>query len=219
MSQSFEIGLNPEKSFIVDLELINPTDNYNDLKNIPTLNGVEIKGGLSSSNLGLVGKNEIPNPEEIAKKSDIPDVSDFATKVDLEDKQDKGDYALKSQLPTKTSQLTNDSDFVSTSELPEIPTKLSAFENDVGYLTEHQEMEDYAKKTDIPTKLSAFDNDMGYLTQHQDISNLATKAELNNKADKTDIPTKTSQLVNDNVYSKSEIDSMIGDVETAIREL
>lgn len=219
MSHSFDIGMNPEKSFVVDLNMVNPTDNYNDLKNIPTINGVEIKGDLSSSNLGLVGKNEIPNPEDIAEKSDIPDVSNFATKVDLEDKQDKGDYALKSQLPTKTSQLTNDSDFVSTSELPEIPTKLSAFENDVGYLTEHQTMDEYAKKTDIPTKVSAFKNDMGYLTQHQDVSNLATKAELNNKADKSEIPTKTSQLTNDSVYTKAEIDLMIGDIETAIREL
>ena len=35
----------------------------------------------------------------------------------------------------------------------------------------------------VPTKVSAFENDAGYLTQHQDISNLATKDELNNKQD------------------------------------
>lgn len=33
-----------------------------------------------------------------------------------------------------------------------------------GYLTEHQDLSAYAKKTDIPTKVSAFDNDANYAT-------------------------------------------------------
>lgn len=32
-----------------------------------------------------------------------------------------------------------------------VPTKLSELENDVGYLTEHQDLSEYAKKEDIPT--------------------------------------------------------------------
>lgn len=36
-------------------------------------------------------------------------------------------------------------------EIPVVPTKVSAFENDKGYLTEHQSLEGYAKTTDIPT--------------------------------------------------------------------
>lgn len=32
-----------------------------------------------------------------------------------------------------------------------IPAKVSAFENDAGYLTEHQDLSDYAKRSDIPT--------------------------------------------------------------------
>ena len=39
-----------------------------------------------------------------------------------------------------------------------------------------------------------------YITQHQDISHLATKTQLNNKANVSDIPTKTSQLTNDSGY-------------------
>lgn len=41
------------------------------------------------------------------------------------------------------------------------------------YLTEHQSLKDYAKKTELPTvpvNVSAFNNDAGYLTEHQDIS-------------------------------------------------
>jgi hypothetical protein len=32
-----------------------------------------------------------------------------------------------------------------------VPTNVSAFENDAGYLTEHQDLSDYAKRSDIPT--------------------------------------------------------------------
>lgn len=68
-------------------------------------------------------------------------------------------YATKSAIPTKTSQLTNDS----------------------GYLTAHQDLSAYAKKTDIPTiptKVSAFTNDAGYLTSHQDLSAYAKKTDI-----------------------------------------
>lgn len=47
-----------------------------------------------------------------------------------------------------------------------------------GYLTQHQDLSDYAKKSEIPTKVSAFENDAGYLTQHQDLSEYALKTEL-----------------------------------------
>ena len=37
----------------------------------------------------------------------------------------------------------------------DIPTKVSQLENDSGYLTEHQDLSEYAKATDIPTELPA----------------------------------------------------------------
>lgn len=59
MSQSFDIGLTPEKSFIVDLNVSGGTDNYEKLKNLPTLNGVELKGALTSVDVGVVGRDEV----------------------------------------------------------------------------------------------------------------------------------------------------------------
>lgn len=45
--------------------------------------------------------------------------SEYVTETELQNglntKQDKGDYALKSEIPTKTSQLTNDSNFITSS--------------------------------------------------------------------------------------------------------
>lgn len=49
----------------------------------------------------------------------------------------------------------------------EIPTKVSAFENDKGYLTEHQSLDEYAKKNEmpeVPTSLSQLTNDSGFIT-------------------------------------------------------
>ena len=51
-----------------------------------------------------------------------------------------------------------------------------------GYLTEHQDLSEYAKKTDIPSldgyATEQWVEDKGYLTEHQDISGLATKEEV-----------------------------------------
>ena len=38
--------------------------------------------------------------------------------------------------------------------IPVVPTKVSAFINDAGYLTQHQSLDDYAKKTDVNTALA-----------------------------------------------------------------
>jgi hypothetical protein len=49
--------------------------------------------------------------------------------------QPKGDYALKSQIPT-------------------VPTKISAFENDKGYLTEHQDISGKLDASALPTAIN-----------------------------------------------------------------
>ena len=145
------------------------------------------------------------------------------------------DLATTSQIPTKTSQLENDSGYLTShqsldgfatteyvdkaisdeaaarqaavdsinSELlnkaskDEIPTKTSDLTNDSGYLTEHQSLDGFATieyvdgkinvesttrqeaienvKQLIPTKTSDLTNDSGYLTEHQSLENYATK--------------------------------------------
>lgn len=53
-------------------------------------------------------------------------------------------------VPTKVSELQNDSNFITNSD---IPTNVSAFTNDAGYLTEHQNLDAYATKTELATGL------------------------------------------------------------------
>lgn len=77
-------------------------------------------------------------------------------------------YATKSELPTKVSQLQNDSRFITLEEVPE--TDLS----------------EYAKKSELPTvpkKVSELTNDAGYITAAE-----VPKTDLSAYAKKTDIP-------------------------------
>ena len=129
--------------------------------------------------------------ESIKTKADKTELVDYLTKDDAADQyQTKGDYALKTDIPTKTSELINDSGYLTENQLQDefalktdIPTKTSQLTNDSGYLTEHQSLTDYAKKTDIPTKTSQLTNDSGYLTEHQDLSEYAKKVDYYTKTE------------------------------------
>lgn len=56
-----------------------------------------------------------------------------------------------------------------------VPTKTSQLTNDSGFLTSHQSLSNYALKSEIPTKTSQLTNDSGFLTSHQSLSGYATQ--------------------------------------------
>lgn len=75
------------------------------------------------------------------------------------------------------------SDLSNKPTIPVVPTKVSAFINDAGYLTQHQSLDDYAKKTDIPnvtvdTALSA--------TSTNPVQNKVIKEALDDKLGKNE---------------------------------
>ena len=109
-------------------------------------------------------KSEIPSVDEFATKaevnaalenkadkSEIPSTDDFATKEELAQKADKTEIPDVSEFATKAEVNTALENKADKSEIPVVPTKVSAFTNDAGYLTEHQDLSDYAKKSDIPS--------------------------------------------------------------------
>lgn len=95
---------------------------------------------------------------------------------------EKVNYYTKSEIDTSLESKANKN------EIPTVPTNVSAFTNDAGYLTEHQSLSNYytksevntsleskANKTEIPTvptNVSAFTNDAGYLTEHQTLKTI-----------------------------------------------
>ena len=131
---------------------------------------------------GYALKTDIPaesNLEEYAKTADIE--ATYAKKTDIPEAPDLSGYALKEDIPSSPDL----SAYAQKSDISAVPTKVSAFENDANYLTEHQSLDDYAKKSDIPvvpTKTSDLQNDSGFLTEHQDLSAYALKADIPAKA-------------------------------------
>ena len=100
------------------------------------------------------------------------DLSNYATKDEI---PNLDGYAKTSEIPTKVSELENDSNYLSS--IPEeyvTDTELEA----KGYLTEHQDLSAYATKDEIPTvpsKVSELTNDSNYQTAEQVNSTVTTE--------------------------------------------
>ena len=73
--------------------------------------------------------------------------------------------AAKEDIPVAVSQLDNDADYATKEELPIVPTDISAFANDAGYLTEHQDISHLATKDELPTNVSELNNDAKYASE------------------------------------------------------
>lgn len=129
---------------------------------------------------------------------------------------EKGNYYTKTEVDTSLDLKANKS------EIPTVPTNVSAFTNDAGYLTEHQSLDNYYTKTESDGK---------YATQvvvNEEIAARISdvrevKATLESKADKSEIPTvptNVSAFTNDagyltehqsldNYYTKTEVNTSL----------
>ena len=226
------------------------TTNYRELSDKPSINGVELDRNKSLVELGIqpkgdyVLKKDLPrNTSELNNDSGfltsftetdptVPEHVKAITAEDIEKWNNKsefdGSYSSLTgtpTIPTKTSELTNDSSFVDESYV------IDAIENaQQGYATiddlnnkvdkvagksliSDSEIERLANITNyddteiknilnnkadtsaIPTKVSQLTNDAGYLTEHQDISNLATKDELHFHNNKSVLDSITQENV------------------------
>ena len=103
-----------------------------------------------------------------------------------------------------------------TTEIPVVPTNISAFYNDAGYLTQHQSLTDYPKKTDLANvATSGSYNDLsdtptipsvgnGTLTIQKNDTSVGTFTAnaTTNKTINIIVPTKVSELTDDVVKGK-----------------
>ena len=114
--------------------------------------------------------------------------------------------------------------------IPVVPQNISSFINDVGYLTEHQSLVDYATKNWVTQQISesgTFDPSQYYtktdidnkgFAYSSDLNSYALKNELfsgsyNDLTDKPVIPTKISDLPNDSEYATMDyVNNMIGSI-------
>lgn len=136
-------------------------------------------------------------------------------KIDL--KQDKGDYALKSDIPTKVSELTNDSNFVSEAEVSgDLAGKADKTYVDEQLATK-QPVGDYATKTELAGKADSSvveSLSTQVATNTSDISIIKTKQEEDgNKIDSLDkeMATKQDLLVSGTNIKTINSQSLLGE--------
>ena len=73
-----------------------------------------------------------------------------------------------------------------------------------------EQLKDYALKSEIPENISAFTNDVGYLTEHQSLEGYATETFVTEAIEQADIEGKLGNYYKkDETYSKEEIDTAI----------
>lgn len=175
----------------------------------------ELSSAVSSIDLsGYALKGEIPSLDGYAKTTDIPSVEGLATKtyvdeniakvatsgdIDLSNYVTKDTVYTKAQtdalipsVPSKVSQLENDSNYLSSIPNEYVTdTELNA----KGYLTEHQDLSAYALKTEIPTVPS--------------LDGYATTEYVNNAV--SNIPTTdlSNYYTKAETYSKTEVDTLV----------
>lgn len=159
-----------------------------------TSNYNDLSNKPSIESVELIG-NKSAEDLGLAKSSDIPDVSDFVT-----------DTEMQSALADKADR----------TDIPTVPTNISAFNNDSGYQTAGEVRT--AILDEVPTKLSDLDDDVMHRTvTDTQISNWNGKSnfsgdynDLTNKPTIPTVPTNVSAFVNDSGYQTS------GDVASAI---
>ena len=75
-----------------------------------------------------------------------------------------------------------------TTEIPVVPTNIGAFDNDVGYLTQHQSLTDYPKKTELANVATSGD--------YTDLINTPTIPSTEGLATETYVQNKIAEVVN-----------------------
>lgn len=124
------------------------------------------------------------NYNDLKNKPTLPNLSNLAKVATSGSYNDLTDCPAIPKVPTKVSELTNDSGFITSADLPEpvtVPTKTSELTNDSGFIT----AEALPEFQNVPTKVSELTNDAGYITS-------------------ADVPTKVSQLTNDSSFMTEE---------------
>ena len=146
------------------------------------LNGT-LNGGIA---YGTFNYNELENKPSVNGTELVGNVN-IAIPTKTSDLTNDSGFITSANVPTKTSDLTNDSGFITDAD---IPTKTSELTNDSGFITS-------ADIPTIPTKTSELNNDSGFLTLNttpvKSVNNLTGDVNLF-------IPNATSQLTNDSGF-------------------
>lgn len=207
-----------EQEIIVEQENAIYNNNYNDLKNKPSINNIELSGNKTLAELGYIPyddaelKQELNNKQDkgdYALKKDIPDISSFITNSvnDLINYYLKNDTYSKAEVNTLVNNITK----VTISIVDTLP---ATGDSNVIYFvpktgSTNDVYDEYVWISDAWEHIGSTSADLtGYATEswvNTQIANFLTEAQVNalitnaltSYALKSEVPNKVSQLQND----------------------
>ena len=171
--------------------------------------------GLSTEDYTTNEKNKLINIEENANNYIHPQKHNVNMIEGLSNVATSGSYndlINKPNIPTKTSELTNDNGFIS-----EIPNEYIT-ENELnskGYLTEHQDLSDYSTTNQMNSAINQKANEITNAISQT----YTTKTEINDLIDdyytKEEVDERVEDIDLSNYYTKNEINIKLENIETS----
>ena len=162
-----------------DLSTVATSGSYNDLADKPTIPSVE---GLASETYVDTKVSAIIIPEVPTKVSELENdagyltthqsLAEYAKTADLAQVAKTGSYNDLADKPTIPSTVgLASTEYVDSKVgeivIPTVPTNVSAFTNDAGYLTEHQSLADYSTTVQVQAMISSA---IGAITNGNEVS-------------------------------------------------
>ena len=188
-----------------------------ELNSKPDLGNYYTKSETDIAIKSAVNAINVPNVSNLATKDELQeainsiehpliDLTGYATKSFVEEKiaeipgvdVDLSNYYTKTEVENLIPDVSN---FATKDELPVVPTKVSELENDAGYLTQHQDLSDYAKKSELPS--------IEGLASEDFVRSEIAKAELNGG----EVTEEELDNLLANYYNKTEVDNKFKDLE------
>ena len=155
------------------------------------ISALESKPEIDTSNLvtrqELENKNYLTQHQDVSRLATKDELINLVTKQELRDKnyltqhQSLEDYALKSEIPTPYNDLELKKRVEHLESKPDLDTSnfvTNEVLNSKGYLTQHQSLEGYAKKSEIPQAYNDTEVKQRLSTIEQKGESYATKQEL-----------------------------------------
>ena len=189
--------------------------NYNDLTNKPTIPTIPANVSAFTNDAGYLTSFTETDPQFNAWDKNYNDLTNKPTLFsgnynDLTNKPTlfSGNYNDLNNKPNLATVATtgNYNDLTNKPTIPTVPSNVSAFTNDAGYLTSA----DVQQAAGVPTVVSAFQNDAGYITANQvpaqvnaDWNATTGAAMILNKPTIPTVPTNVSAFYNDKGYITS----------------
>ena len=198
------IGINNESIVVRSVK------SYNDLDDKPQINSVELEGDKTASDLGFADVAMSGSYNDLTDTPEIP-----AAQVNSDWDADSGvaEILNKPTIPTKTSQLDNDSGFLTSESDPVFSASAAATitSQDITDWNNKSDFsgnyDDLTNKPTIPTKTSQLTNDgsdgTSTYVEADELAAVATSGSYSDLTNKPTIPTKTSDLTNDGADNTS----------------